>query len=320
MMAKLPHARVALLMHEDASLSISLLMRDILLRANQLIGRECFSVRLTARPGLKTIASGPVSVRVSRPSGSIDHLIVPPLAPGRDPFAPRPGESRVIDRQHANGAAIHAACLGSLVVAQAGLLAGRDATTHWAWIPRARQQYPQVRWDGARMICDTGDVITAGGFLAAVDLTLALVERICSRSLSREVGRLLLVDSVRQHQSVYATTLAPSHAAEPRMRRLHRWIDAHLSAAITVDDMARVCNVSTRTFHRTFVKAHGFTPKKLLQLKRIEQVRLILRDADVSVEDAIQRVGVSDVPSFRKIFQRELGLSPAEFRRRLRTE
>ena len=67
------------------------------------------------------------------------------------------------------GAAIHAACLGSLVVAQAGLLDGREATTHWAWIQRARQQYPQVSWDAARMICDTGDVITAGGFLAAVE-------------------------------------------------------------------------------------------------------------------------------------------------------
>ena len=319
-MAKLPQARVALLIHEDASLSIALLMRDILLRANQLIGRECFAVSLTARPGLKTIAFGPVSVRVSRLHGSIDHLIVPPLAPGKDPFASRSGESRVIDRQHTNGATIHAACLGSLVVAQAGLLTGRDATTHWAWIQRARQQYPQVSWDAARMICDTGDVITAGGFLAAVDLTLALVERICSRSLSREVGRLLLVDSVRQHQSVYATTLAPSPIDEPKMRRLHSWIDAHLSSAIAVDDMARVCNVSTRTFHRAFVKAHGFTPKKLLQLKRIERVRLILRDANVSVEEAIQKVGVSDVPSFRKVFQRELGLSPSEFRRRLRSE
>jgi transcriptional regulator GlxA family with amidase domain len=295
-------------------------MRDILLRANQLVGRECFSVSLIARPGLKRIGFGPVSVRVWRPYGSIDHLVVPPLAPGKNPFASRPGESRVIERQHTQGATIHAACLGSLVVAQAGLLAGREATTHWAWIQRARQQYPQVSWDAARMICDTGDVVTAGGFLAAVDLTLALVERTCSRSVSREVGRLLLVDSVRQHQSIYATTLAPSHIDEPRMRKLHRWIDAHLSAVITVDDMARVCNLSTRTFHRTFVKAHGFTPKKLLQLKRIEQVRLILRDAGVSVEEAIQKVGVSDVPSFRKVFQRELGLSPAEFRRRLRTE
>jgi transcriptional regulator GlxA family with amidase domain len=168
------------------------------------------------------------------------------------------------------------------------------------------------------MLCDGGTIVTAGGFLAAVDLTLALVERVCSRKASHEVGRLLLVDSIRQHQSIYATTLVPTGVDEPRLQRLHRWIDAHLTEPITVDDMARACRLSRRTFHRVFVNAHGFPPKKLLQLKRVERVRVILRDANLSVEEAIQRVGVSDLPSFRKVFQRELGLSPAQFRRRLR--
>jgi AraC-like DNA-binding protein len=75
---------------------------------------------------------------------------------------------------------------------------------------------------------------------------------------------------------------------------------------------------SARSFHREFVKVYGVTPKKFVQLKRIEKVRLPLRDAGVSVEEAIARVGVTDVPSFRQVFRREMGLSPAEYRKRLR--
>jgi transcriptional regulator GlxA family with amidase domain len=170
------------------------------------------------------------------------------------------------------------------------------------------------------MLCDSGRIVTSGGFLAAVDLVLSLVERVSSRSVSREVGRLLLADSIRQHQSVYATTLVSARVDDPRMRRLESWMDGHLSSAVTVEEMAGVCALGPRTFHRAFVKAFGLTPKKLLQRKRVEKVRQLLRDADVSVEKAVAAVGVSDVPSFRKVFQRELGLSPAEYRRRLRAE
>ena len=167
------------------------------------------------------------------------------------------------------------------------------------------------------MVCDAGSVVTAGGFLAAVDLTLAIVERECSRQVSHEVGRLLLADSARQHQSLYATRLIDTTTEEPRLRRLERWLTAHLSEPISVDDMARVCRLEPRTFRRLFASAYGMSPKKLLQLKRVETVRSLLRRSDLSLEDIVARVGVTDVPSFRRIFQRELGLSPAEYRRRL---
>jgi transcriptional regulator GlxA family with amidase domain len=306
-------------LHRDVSLSLALLMRDILDRTNRLLGHDCFETRFVARPGLKTVKIGPISVRLSRPAGTIDHLIVPPSAFGKDPFAAHPAESRLIRTLHGNGATIYSACLGSLLVAQSGLLAGRDATTHWDWIGRAAQRFPDVKWDASRMICDSGDIVTAGGFLAAVDLTLGLVERTCTRAVSHEVGRLLLADSVRQRQSVYATGLVVRRIEDPRMQRLDQWLEGRLSAAVTVSDMAAVCNLSVRSFYREFARVYGVTPKKFVQLKRVERVRLMLRDSQVSVEAAIAAVGVTDVSSFRRVFRRELGLSPAEYRRRLRT-
>jgi transcriptional regulator GlxA family with amidase domain len=319
-MAKSTATSVRILLHEDVSLSLALLMRDILVRTNQLLGKERFAVHLVARPGLTQVHAGPVSVRVSKPAGRADTLIVPPFTPGSDPFAERSRERRLIQRLHDEGTTIHAACLGSLLVASTGLLAGKEAVTHWAWVERAKERFPEVAWDAGRMLCDAGDIVTSGGFLASVDLTLALIERSCSRAVSREVGRLLLADSIRQRQSVYATTLVPAGREDVRMKRLERWIESNLSLPLTVDQMADACGLGARTFHRAFVKAWGATPKKYLQLKRIERVRQLLRDETVSVEEAISRVGVSDVPSFRKVFQRELGLSPAEYRRRLRAE
>ncbi|MBZ0088871.1 MAG: helix-turn-helix transcriptional regulator, partial [Thermoanaerobaculia bacterium] len=93
---------------------------------------------------------------------------------------------------------------------------------------------------------------------------------------------------------------------------------AHLSEPVDTAAMAAACGLGTRTFHREFVRAYGVTPRKYVQLRRIERVRELLRDEGTSVEAAIRRVGVSDLPSFREVFRRELGLSPAEYRRHCR--
>lgn len=312
--------RVQILLHEESIVSVALLMRDILLRTNQLLGRDRFEVAFVARPGLKRVTSGPVSIRLSSAMDPADCLLVPGSAHGKDPFGKHPAECRLIQTLHAKGATVYSACLGSLMVAESGVLAGREATTHWNWIERAVQRFPDVRWDASRMICDGGDVVTAGGFLAAVDLTLALVERTCTRAVSHEIGRLILADSVRQRQSVYASNLVFSRVQDSRMRAVEQWVEGHLSSGVTVGDMAAVCNASIRSFHREFVRVYGVTPNKFVQLKRVEKARVLLRDPSVSVEEAVAGVGVTDIPSFRKVFRRELGLSPAEYRKRLKAE
>jgi transcriptional regulator GlxA family with amidase domain len=315
-MAKQP-IRVRILLYENAAISLALFTQDILQRVNMLLGSPCFETSFAGRPGLTAVTVGPISIRLPRSAAPADHLVVPPLAFGSDPFAERPGEWRTIENAHRRGAIVHTACHGALVVARTGLLDGRTATTHWNWIQRAAQRFPSVHWDGSRMICDAGDVVTAGGFLAFVDLILALVERTCGRTVSRELGRLILADSTRQRQSVYATTLVSRRVEDRGLQRLEEWLHDRLSTPVTVVEMAKFCNRSVRSFHREFAAAYGVTPRKYVQLKRIEAVRKILRNPTISVEEAIQRVGVADVPSFRKVFQRELGMSPAEFRRKL---
>src|SRR6185312_16565729 len=106
-------------------------------------------------------------------------------------------------------------------------------------------------------------------------------------------------------------------AAQGELRQIDSWIEGRLRAAPTAADMATHCNMSLRSFHRKFRDAYGVTPRKYLQLKRVEAARRLLAESRSSIERVLADVGVSDVTSFRRIFQRELGYSPAEFRRTL---
>jgi transcriptional regulator GlxA family with amidase domain len=139
-----------------------------------------------------------------------------------------------------------------------------------------------------------------------------------SRETAHRLGQVLLADSVRQRQSVFAQRLIEPSVEHGSLSDLVQWIDRHLDTVLTASDMARHCKMSLRSFHRKFVAAHGVTPRKFLQLKRIERAQEQLRTSRRSVEQILEGVGVSDVASFRRVFQREIGLSPAEYRRRLR--
>jgi transcriptional regulator GlxA family with amidase domain len=168
------------------------------------------------------------------------------------------------------------------------------------------------------MISDQGSVITGGGYLGVVDLAVHIVGITSSRETAHELGQMLLADSVRQRQSVFAHRLTEPAVDLGSRSNLSRWIDRHLDEGLTVRDMARHCRMSLRSFHRRFVTAYGVTPRKFIQLKRIERAQEQLRNTRKSVEQILAQIGVSDVASFRRVFQRELGLSPAEYRRRLR--
>lgn len=160
-------------------------------------------------------------------------------------------------------------------------------------------------------------MLTAGGYLATVDLALHVIAATSSRTTAHELGRMMLADSERQHQSIYALRLTEPAAQSGPLRDIDAWLDGRLRDAPTAAEMARHCNMSLRTFHRRFREAYGVTPRKYLQLKRVEAVRQLLGEGRRSIEQILVDVGVSDVTSFRRIFRRELGHSPAELRRTL---
>jgi transcriptional regulator GlxA family with amidase domain len=315
---KSPRIRIAALLTERSSLALAFLMRDVFARANRILAGDTYDVRFISAPRARALSIQGFAVPVSARHGRFDYLIVTPLDRVAPDYAPEPAEVALVRRQHDNGAVVASACLGAFALASAGLLDGREATTHWAWQSVVKNRYPQVNWVLGRMICDLDDVITAGGYLAVVDLALHIVAATSSRATAHRLGQSLLADSIRQKQSIYAQPLIDPQVRYAQLNDLARWLERHLDRPLPAAEMARRCRMSLRTFHRRFLEAYGVTPRRFVQIKRIEKSQELLRTTARSTEQILQSVGVSDTTSFRRVFQRELGCSPAEYRRRLR--
>jgi transcriptional regulator GlxA family with amidase domain len=310
--------RVAVLLGPDSSSAMALLFRTVFERANRSHGQPRYRVELVSAGAGRQPATAEVEIHTRRPRGRYDYLVVTPYEGIDTAWRPDSADVALVRSQHGQGSIVASACLGALTLAEAGVLEGIEATTHWSWTTDARSRYPTVLWNTRRIICDQGRVITAGGYLATVDLALHIVAATGSPELARTIGRMMLADSARQNQSVYALRLTEPPAAPDELSDMDGWIERSLRHGPTAADMAKHCNMSLRSFHRKFRDAYGVTPRKYLQLKRVEAVRRLLGESRRSMEQILTDVGVSDVTSFRRIFQRELGCSPAEFRRRLR--
>ncbi len=310
--------RIGILVSRQTSAALACLTREIFAKANRPLGREHYSTELVSASGGRVELQG-ATVRTGKARGRYAYLIVPPLTGVARDHVPDARDADLLNRQHDRGTVIASACLGAFTLAEAGLLDGKEATTHWDWIALAKSRYPGVRWSMSRMVSDQGAVITAGGYLAAVDLALYIVARTSSPSAAHALGQILLADSVRQKQSVYAQKLIDLEVEHERLKGLTGWIESHLEQPLSADVLAKRCNMSSRTFHRRFFDAYGTTPRKFIQLKRIEKAQQLLRTTPRSIEQILARIGVSDVASFRRVFRREIGYSPAEFRRRLST-
>jgi transcriptional regulator GlxA family with amidase domain len=312
-----PALHIALLVTSRASPALSLLAGELLGRANHILGHPRFRFELVSSGGPCTFRMMPgVTVRALRPRPRYDYLIVPP----RDHFSSGCDyDSRdlaVIFAQSLSGAVVASACLGALTVAATGLLDRREATTHWAWGRFAHERFPAVRWNVRRMISDQRDVITAGGCLALVDLVLHVVARETSTETADRLGQTVLADRARSSQSIYTQRLAADPGAQDEhLSGLSSWIDGCLDRTIVAEEMARCCNMSLRSFHRRFAAVYRMTPQKFLQLKRLERARALLHEGSLSVAQVMQAVGVSNAGAFRRLFSREFGHSPGEFRR-----
>jgi transcriptional regulator GlxA family with amidase domain len=310
--------RIAALVNEQSAAGLLLLWRDIFALANRLLEADRYAVEFVSAIGASQVELRDVVITTKRASGRYDFAIVAPLDRAGSEPVPLASDVEFIRKQHGRGTIIASACLGALTLASAGILEGREATTHWNWASFARARYPDVRWATSQMVSDHGDVITAGGYLAIIDLALYIVAKTASKELSHRLGQRLLADSVRQRQSVYAQTLIEPQVEHPALSALPQWIERHLGEPLLAPDLAKQCRMSLRTFHRQFESEFKTTPRKYIQLKRIEKAQELLRTSRKSLAQILETIGVSDVASFRRIFQREIGYSPAAFRRQLR--
>lgn len=221
--------------------------------------------------------------------------------------------------QHKNGACICSVCAGAFLLAKAGLLNGRRATTHWALASEFKQQFPQVILKAEKMLIDEGDVISGGGITSYLDLCLHLIGRFGNPELAATISRTFLIDTTRRAQLPYATCIFYKNHGDGDIARAQEWLETHFSLPVTISQIARAAGLGERTFNRRFKRATGDTPSEYLQSIRIEAARQSLEKTRDPVDLITTSVGYEDVSSFRRLFKKRTGLSPSAYRRRFST-
>lgn len=217
------------------------------------------------------------------------------------------------------GAAVAAVCTGTALLAEAGLLDGRPATTHWAFGETCRQRYPQVRWQIDRMVTDSDNVLCGGGVYASIDLSLHLVEKYCGHRVATQTAKALLLQTPRIWQAAYAADPPQASHGDEQIRQAQEWLLRNLAQNIRVEDLAAQIGLSPRTFARRFKAATGETPISYLHALRISTAKQILEYDLKSVRQVSREVGYEDLTFFRRLFKRYTGSPPREYRERFGT-
>jgi transcriptional regulator GlxA family with amidase domain len=210
------------------------------------------------------------------------------------------------------GAATAAACIGTFVVAESGLLDNHDSTTTWWLAPLFRQRYPKVRLDESRMIVKSGKLVTAGAALSHMDLAFWLIRQQSPR-LAALAANYLVVDS-RPSQSAYVLVDHLAHS-DPLVERFERWARGRLAHGFALDDAAAAAGASKRTLARRLQAVLGKSPLSYFQELRVERAVHLLKTTSESVEEIAARVGYADGVTLRTLLRRRLGHGIKEIRR-----
>ena len=215
------------------------------------------------------------------------------------------------------GATLTAACAGTFVLAESGLLNQQHATTTWWLAPVFRERYPQVILDESDMVVKSGDFVTAGAALGHMDLALWLIRGV-SPELAALTARYLIVDS-RPSQTAYALTDHLVHS-DPVVQLFERWARARLARGFSLDSAAKAVGASKRTLTRRLQSVLGKSPMSYFQSLRVERAVHLLKTSKASVEEIATRVGYRDGGTLRLLLRRRLSLGVKQIRRTSRME
>ena len=252
-----------------------------------------------------------------------DTVVVPAI---HDVTADPPEDLVTAVRQaHERGARIASLCSGAFVLAAAGLLDGRRATTHWVYAEEFGRRFPRVEFDPAVLYIDHGDVLTSAGSTAGIDLCLAMVANDHGAQVANILARRLVAPAHRGGgQAQYVDTplhQAPEsgHSTHDGLAPLLDWMRLHLSEPLTVADLARHANVAERTLIRRFHTAVGTTPGRWLTEQRVLHARRLLETTDLAVERVAHESGLGGAANLRHHFTETVGVAPSDYRRAFRS-
>jgi transcriptional regulator GlxA family with amidase domain len=292
--------------------------------ANRMSARDHYEVSVAApAEGPLVTMSGLVlhaDRRVGAVRGHVDTLVVA----GGDGTADALRDRSLVDairRLAGRTRRVTSVCSGAFLLAEAGLLDGRRATTHWSVCDVLAQLYPAVEVDPEPIFVQDGNVYTSAGVTAGMDLALALVEDDLGRDIALAVARRLVLFLRRPgNQAQFSAQLSAQLAQRDDVREVQRWIADHPESDLSVAALASRAQMSERSFARWFAHEVGVTPGRYVEQVRIEAARRILEESDDSIALIARSCGFGTEETMRRSFLRSLRVGPTEYRRRFRSQ
>ncbi|MGZ4717499.1 MAG: GlxA family transcriptional regulator, partial [Acidimicrobiales bacterium] len=266
-----------------------------------------------------TIAADTTLAAVDEAAGSIDTLVVAGGAGVRRVLLD-PATVEVIARLATRSRRVASVCTGAFLLAEAGLLDGHRATTHWARCREFADRYPAVTVDPDPIFTRDGDTYTSAGVTAGMDLALALVEDDLGREAALTVARHLVLFLRRPaNQAQFSAQLSTQFADRDELRALQEWIADHVSEDCSVDRLAERAAMSPRHLARLFSEQVGTTVARYVEQVRVETARRRLEESSEPIASVAATCGFGTAETMRRTFLRSVGVGPAEYRRRFRS-
>jgi transcriptional regulator GlxA family with amidase domain len=241
------------------------------------------------------------------------------VAPGQSLEGLFDAEIAYLQQRYAQGAVLATACSGALLLAEAGLLAGQEATTHWAYCDVLARRYSGVKVHAQRALVTSGDgqrLVMAGGGSSWLDLCLYLIARIGGIECAMRTARVNLIDWHDVGQQPFARLAHSRQTDDQVIARCQAWIAEHYCEPSPVAAMVDVSGLPERSFKRRFQQATGMSPLEYVHVLRMEEAKQMLEAGDAPVEAIAQEVGYEDAAFFSRLFRRHVNLTPAQYRQR----
>ena len=324
--------RVCLLAAAETSPSILYSLYDVLSSAGVIYtemtsgdpGDPVLEVQIVAATREPFRCYGEVMVEPHRCIDEVEHTDVAIVCDMYTPITKPPhglyqSEIEWLQRVHAGGAILASVCSGSLILAEAGLLDGLEASGHWAYREMFRDHYAKVKLREESILTIAGEqdsIVTAGGVTSWQELALYLIARLCGRQYAVEIAKIYLLAGHEDGQLPFNVTTLRPQQTDTVIDQCQAWISDNYIQANPVTLMASHSGLRPRTFARRFLTATGYQPMTYVHAIRIEEAKKLLETDTAKIDDISQMVGYEDPTYFRRLFKRKTGMTPASYRRK----
>ena len=243
-------------------------------------------------------------------------IILPPCT--NDDFYSRDNArlNEYLTTMQQSGAVLASACVGAFILGRGGFLDNKFCTTHWRFEEAFKAEFPQARLNTNAIVVNDGSVITAGGRMAWLDLVFEIISLFSSQLVALNLSKEMVVDTGFREQRFYHQFMPRLDHGDEMILKIQSYLAKHYTTPLSVEALAQKHFVSTRTLQRRFLNTTGFTTVQYLQKVRLHNACQLLELTQKSISEISFAVGYQDISSFRKVFVREYGLTPGEFRKR----